>query len=449
MGTVSYAQKPGVIIDSVFCEQNPDQSYALYLPSYYKSTNYWPAIFVFEPAARGRLPVLKYKQAAEKLGYIIIASNNSRNGSWDRAFDAGDAMFVDTFNRFSIDPKRVYTSGFSGGSRIASAVAALTGEINGVIACGAGFSSLEEYKLKNGSEVLYVALVGDKDMNYQEHRLLQEELDNKKINNNRIVFNAGHQWPNSAQFLEALHWIELQQVKLGRETSDSFKIEDAFKVAKARADSTLVSGNFLLSIEIYEQIIHDFKGVIQLDYLQPRIDSLKETKSFKKQKKRQLKINDQELAHRKEIADAFTELYFTKLKTAHDDNLKDWKWWKNTVDQFKRMSKKSDFQTRNMGLRLINTIWARCAESSTNYIELKDYKMAKVLTELWLYTEPNLWAKWTMARVLAFQNDPDFYKYLTQVIEESKRMSSAYIIKDPAFENYLKDEKMLKILSKI
>ncbi|MEP2773918.1 MAG: hypothetical protein ABJH05_17320 [Fulvivirga sp.] len=448
LSTFSVAQESGAIIDTVFCSHKPDQSYALYLPTNYNPSQKWPAIFVFEPAARGRLPVLKYKKAAEQLGYIIIASNNSKNGSWDLAFDAGDAMFLDAFNRFSIDPKRVYTSGFSGGSRVASAVASMTRKINGVIACGAGFASGQNYRLKQDSEVLYVALVGDKDMNYQEHRLLQDELDKKNIRNNKIIFNAGHQWPNSSQLLEALYWLELQQAKLGWATSNNFNINDAFYYVKMRADSTLDSGNYLLSVEIYEQIIRDFKGLIDIDYIQPKVDSIKDTRVFKKQMKRQLKINDQELAYRQEIADAFTELYFTKLKST-DDNLKDISWWRNKIDHFKRISNKSDFQMQNMGLRLINAVWARCAESSANYISLSDYETAHVLTKLWLYAEPNLWGKWTLARVLAFQNNANFYKYLNEVLAESNRMSSSYIANDPAFEIYLEEEKMRKILSNL
>ena len=37
------------------------------------------------------------------------------------------------FSDFNIDSKRIYTAGFSGGSRLASAIAVLTDQIQGVI----------------------------------------------------------------------------------------------------------------------------------------------------------------------------------------------------------------------------------------------------------------------------------------------------------------------------
>jgi len=49
-------------------------------------------------------------------------------------------MWTDTHARFSPDEKQVYTTGFSGGARVAvSMVRGLPGEVAGVIACGAGF----------------------------------------------------------------------------------------------------------------------------------------------------------------------------------------------------------------------------------------------------------------------------------------------------------------------
>jgi len=50
------------------------------LPSYYGPEKQWPIIYIFEHAARGRLPVGIFKKTAEEFGYILMASNNSRNG---------------------------------------------------------------------------------------------------------------------------------------------------------------------------------------------------------------------------------------------------------------------------------------------------------------------------------------------------------------------------------
>ena len=133
----------GTIIERVTCEADATQTYSLYLPSTYASKSQWPIIYAFDPVARGNLPVKLFRDAAEKYGYIIVGSNNSQNGMQNAPLQAAiSAMLKDTRKRFSIDEKRIYTTGFSGGARVATRVASsCTGCVAGVIACGAGFPS--------------------------------------------------------------------------------------------------------------------------------------------------------------------------------------------------------------------------------------------------------------------------------------------------------------------
>ncbi len=70
----------GQIIDSVRCLTAPAQQYALYIPSNYSAVRQWSAIFAFDPGARGRVGVERFQAAAEKYGYIVAGSLNSRNG---------------------------------------------------------------------------------------------------------------------------------------------------------------------------------------------------------------------------------------------------------------------------------------------------------------------------------------------------------------------------------
>ena len=89
--------------------------------------------------ARGAVPVARFKDAAEKYGYIVVGSNNSRNGPQPLSEIVSD-LWADTHARFSIDDQRVYLAGFSGGARVAISVAFwLKDRVAGVIACGGGF----------------------------------------------------------------------------------------------------------------------------------------------------------------------------------------------------------------------------------------------------------------------------------------------------------------------
>src|SRR5262245_66275624 len=113
---------PGKISEDVKCVAEPAQSYALYVPSNYSPDRLWPVIFAFDPGARGRVPVERYQAAAERYGFIVAGSNNSRNGSTENS-KAIVAMTGDVLSRFSIDERRIYLAGMSGGSRVALGVA--------------------------------------------------------------------------------------------------------------------------------------------------------------------------------------------------------------------------------------------------------------------------------------------------------------------------------------
>src|SRR5882672_10577374 len=70
----------GKIIDSVICKADHTQSYALYIPA--KGNGFaLPVIYFFDPHGSGAFPLGKYKSLADKYGFIIIGSNNSKNGN--------------------------------------------------------------------------------------------------------------------------------------------------------------------------------------------------------------------------------------------------------------------------------------------------------------------------------------------------------------------------------
>src|SRR6185503_58837 len=129
----------GQIVDRVEALNDSSQTYALYLPSNYTPNRKWPVLYAFDPGARGRMPVERFKEAAEKYGWIVLGSNNSRNGPWNVTAAAWNAMLTDTHPRFAIDDERMYATGFSGGARVAVQIAAGCKCLAGVIANGAGF----------------------------------------------------------------------------------------------------------------------------------------------------------------------------------------------------------------------------------------------------------------------------------------------------------------------
>ena len=77
-------------IDKVVCAGDQAQSYALYVPAGYSADREWPVLFAFDPGARGRVPVERFREAAERYGFIVAGSNNSRNGPMTVSIDADE-----------------------------------------------------------------------------------------------------------------------------------------------------------------------------------------------------------------------------------------------------------------------------------------------------------------------------------------------------------------------
>src|SRR5512138_1278052 len=70
----------GKVIPDVRCVSNPQFSYSVYLPTTYTDGQTVQVFLAFDPSARGSYPVSLYKELAEKYSFILVGSNDSRNG---------------------------------------------------------------------------------------------------------------------------------------------------------------------------------------------------------------------------------------------------------------------------------------------------------------------------------------------------------------------------------
>ncbi len=82
----------------------------LYIPSNNKTN---AVIYFFDPHGDGSLPVKKYKDLADKYQYVLIGSNNSKNGNdWQITENTWQNLFNDTQQRLNFDHNIIYTCRF-------------------------------------------------------------------------------------------------------------------------------------------------------------------------------------------------------------------------------------------------------------------------------------------------------------------------------------------------
>lgn len=204
---------PERVIDKVVCEQDTTQSYAMYLPVGYSENKKYPVVYVFDPHASGVLPVTLYKALADKYGYILIGSNDSRNGnSWEESQVIANTLFADVSNKVSVDAQRVYLLGFSGGARVANTLTITNGAINSVICCGAAAPMANTTNPRNN--YCFLGVVGNEDFNYVElKRYDMVDLAGHNVKHSMITFNGKHEWPPQVVMDEAFWWLELNEMR--------------------------------------------------------------------------------------------------------------------------------------------------------------------------------------------------------------------------------------------
>ena len=204
---------PGRVYDNIKCIEDMTFSYALYLPENYSNNNLYPVIFFFDAHKRGKLPVKRYRYLANRYNYILAGSNNSTNGQTAKEMDrAVNIMMNDVKNRFKIDDSRIYTSGFSGGARVASGVALFDGGIKGVIGCAAGFPQLQSQPKTNFA---YIGIVGNKDFNYLEMKDLDNMLDAWDTYNYLLIYDGKHDWPPAGVMNQGFMFMEFDAMRNG------------------------------------------------------------------------------------------------------------------------------------------------------------------------------------------------------------------------------------------
>src|SRR6266436_504979 len=233
---------PGAVHASVAVVAEPSHSYALYLPAAYSPIKRWPLLLVFDPFARGEVPVKLFHEPAEKYGFIVVGSNNSRN--FEDPSAAIRILWADIRERYAIDPRRIYTAGLSGGARVASSVAlACKTCIAGVIACGAG---LPQGAALPGPDVAdWFLLAGTTDFNYPEQLHLKQSFDARKVVSRFLVYDGPHGWMPKEFAERALAWLQLRAVTKGLAPADNEFIGQQFESRVMEALSSQKTGDIL------------------------------------------------------------------------------------------------------------------------------------------------------------------------------------------------------------
>jgi len=360
------SQVKGKFISSVEVKNTSGETFAIYFPEKYNAQTPSAVVFIFEPDARGKVGIEPFISASETYNYILVCSNDSRNGSQQYNEEVANRLFETVLSQYNIDASQLYVAGFSGGSRLAGSIALKTGVFQGVIACGASFQPFDRF-IPPANRFSYVGLVGKNDMNFQEMIKNKTWLNKNTIKNELFISNEGHVWPRSSEMLRAFDWFELQAYKKNIRRTNDTTIGKIFAKNLMIADSLKAANSLVLAVGEYERMMNNFNSKLTDGDVKNQIAELKKSKQYKQE----VKSMEEILIEEDQIADEFSKKFDDELKSLKSKN--DFKFWKNLIKSLETTHEKAkDDYTREMVVRLKYKIRAMVFEAGQDFKRLEE-----------------------------------------------------------------------------
>jgi dienelactone hydrolase len=351
----------GRVVETVATLKDPSQTYALYLPTNYTPARRWPTLYCFDPLARGTIPVKLFSEAAERFGWVVVGSNNSRNGPVADSVKAARAMFEDTEARISVEARRIYATGFSGGARQSILIDQLCRHcLAGVIAVGAGYPP----ELKPEAPVTFALFgaAGVDDFNFPEMKTLDATLARLGATHRFESFDGGHAWPTPKLAAAAVEWMELQAVKSGLRQKDEAFVAGVWERRLAEARRLEDGAKLYAAYMAYESLAADFRGLRDASEADAKFAALgasKEVKAALKDEAEQLSRQQRLVAELFDLVEKRRGEFEVRVQAAAD--------FRRQLEGLRAKAKaETDSGERRVARRTINQVMARFYETAAN-----------------------------------------------------------------------------------
>ncbi len=327
----------GKIVNNQHSSTDTNTNYCYYLPQAYNGSDKLPIIFFLDPHANGSEPIKKYADLANKYKYILVASNNVKNGMpGNISMSEFQQMIQEAQHRFVFDEKRMFTAGFSGGAKLAMVFAQQLPEIIGVAACGGSIPMNQNDK----PGFYYVGIVGNQDFNYLETNQTFSLYDQNGFDFTSVIFDGDHMWPPKESFEMAFIGFNIYAIKLKRADKDKTWLDEVWEkmndsIASFDKRGDLVNENIYL-----KQTTRWFHGLRNIQDLTKRSYEIEQNRAFLNIAKKRQKLIQTEVVLRSE--------YIKAIET------QDLTWWKNEVQRINESITQNDKAVANVSSRLLN-----------------------------------------------------------------------------------------------
>ncbi|MEQ9580735.1 MAG: alpha/beta hydrolase, partial [Arenibacter sp.] len=390
--------KKGVVIDSIGVKDSISESFSLYIPTSFEMDKNWPILFVFDMEGRGRQAIRMFIGAAEKQGYILAASNNVNDTlTTSQNILITGRMFNDIIKILPVQKNRIYSAGFDSGARFASVLPIFVKGISGVISSGAVYPNMDILDTNNLFH--FIGIVGKEDYAYPEMLAGSSTMGRLKFPNQLLVFNGGHEWPNTQYLGKALEIFNLSAMAKGQSEKDETYINDTY-AQNLKDINLLIGSNRLIQADnLLDEVISVYRVLKDSDSLKKIKRELKKNKLFKTMTRNE----NNTLLKESFIKEDYVYYLEEDLATYNYNYLG---WWIYQMDELKKYDNSKIEAEREMGKRLLGYVNA-LIEDNIDIVNSGTQVDQEVLSLLWM---------------LKTITDPTDHSYYLKIISNSAKM---------------------------
>lgn len=425
----------GSLTQRMSCVDDPNISFALYMPTSYKVGEKLPALILFDPHGDALFPINRYKDLADKHHFILVGSNDSKNGNGkEQTAHIIQLMAKSAFALLPVDSNRLYAGGFSGGGRIASLLAFSQSGIQGLVTCGAGFPI---YEWNQSVPSVVCAIANDGDMNLPEINNLKSS-DPVKAGRLLIFRNKGkHEWPSASVFEEVFlafnaYACRDQILNLSKEEKNALNA-DYLAIDKNK----IYDANPIYKAFFYERWIKAMDGVANVEDIKKKYIAIKSSPAL------QSAMSNEQLLIKQETD--IKDNYYKAMGS------RDTIWWKSEMEKLgqsiassKDELKKSQLERIRGGLSLM------CYMNLDKTLKAGARDSYVYLSALYRFIDPENSEAWFLAaQVAAKGNNKDecltyFSKAIATGFKEGNR-----VLTTPDFDAMSGDPRFQQLLNTI
>ncbi len=383
--SVSSGPAPSVYLSNQPVNTNGNLHFSVYYPSCYAEDRKFPVMIFFDPHGSPDIPLNKYRELADKYGFIFLGSHESKNGNPAQlTADIIDGLSNQARMLPKADTALIYCGGFSGGGRVAAMMGLSPVRIEGLLTCGAGVAGGAWFGVP---PYVIISMAGTSDMNLQEVKSFSTQKKDLMTRYFQVLYDGKHEWPPLSE-------MEFSLITFKRM---------AMRDKKIPVDETFIrsSGDWLNQYlqtkddpiqksESCYNIIRSTEALADISSLENQYQQIKLSSQYKNAVK-----NEEQLARDEEN---------TKSRLLNEVMVKDTLWWRKTISA---LYDTSAFQSDKPRIAMIHRIQGYL--SLTIYSALNRAVMAMKtdqgvhLSTLYRQVDPFNPEAWFLSAVVAMQ----------------------------------------------